>query len=372
MKNNSGLEEFDTLQRSRDFLQAVIDNIGDPTMVTDVNYHILLSNRALRKVFDRRDPIAEHLNCFEVIHHLDMPCLVACPGVYPCPINEVLSTKKPCKVIHTNRDLLNNEIFMEVIGCPVFDETGGVVQIVESFRNITKYKQEAERLEDLIFDLQRALSRVKRLSGLLPICMSCKRIRNDKGEWKNLEAYIRSHSEAEFTHGLCPGCEKSLYGELVPSLDAIKRTLSDLLRSEHEELHRIFEDYISKLDAGNMTLALQKFDEFQVGLLRHINKEEEILFPAYEKKGGIIIEPIQAMKMEHQEIKRLIREIADLLSEGRSRVSKTGVIKELRKQLHEYLKLHCQEEVNGIYLLCDLVIRGKEKDELIRKIEAVQ
>lgn len=211
MKNNTKDEEVDEVQRSRDFLQGVIDSIGDPTMVIDINYHILFANRAIRKVFDRRDPIAEHLNCYEVIHHLDRPCRVACPGAYPCPLHEVLSTKKPCKVIHTNRDLLNNEIFMEVIGCPIFDETGEVVQIVESFRNITKYKQEGERLEDLIFDLQRALARVKRLRGLLPVCMSCKKIRTDKGEWKNIEVYIRNHTEAEFTHSLCPECEKKLY-----------------------------------------------------------------------------------------------------------------------------------------------------------------
>ncbi|HLF85878.1 MAG TPA: PAS domain-containing protein, partial [Nitrospiria bacterium] len=98
MNNNSGLEELDTLRKSRDFLQAVIDNIADPTMVTDVNYHTLLANKAIKKIFDRKvDPIAEHLCCFEFIHRLDRPCPVACPGAYPCPANEVTSTLTPSR-----------------------------------------------------------------------------------------------------------------------------------------------------------------------------------------------------------------------------------------------------------------------------------
>ncbi|MEK7306169.1 MAG: PAS domain-containing protein [Nitrospirota bacterium] len=213
MENHSGIIELDTLRRSRDFLQSVIDNIGDPTMVTDVNYHILLANKAIKKIFDgRRDPVAEHLCCFEVIHHLDRPCPVACPGAYPCPVNEVISTLMPSRVIRTHHDSLDNEIFMEIIASPVFDDAGEIVRIVESFHNITRYKEEGGRLEGLVFDLQNALAKAKRLAGLLPICMICKRIRSEKGDWENIEVYIRNHSEAEFTHGLCLECESKLYG----------------------------------------------------------------------------------------------------------------------------------------------------------------
>jgi hypothetical protein len=60
--------------------------------------------------------------------------------------------------------------------------------------------------------LRDALSQIKTLSGLLPICASCKKIRDDEGYWNQLEAYIEEHSEAEFTHGFCPDCMKKLYG----------------------------------------------------------------------------------------------------------------------------------------------------------------
>ena len=62
-------------------------------------------------------------------------------------------------------------------------------------------------------NLEKALRDVKTLSGLLPICASCKRIRDDKGYWKQVESYIREHSSAKFSHGICPECFKKLYPE---------------------------------------------------------------------------------------------------------------------------------------------------------------
>ncbi len=65
----------------------------------------------------------------------------------------------------------------------------------------------------LVTELQDALAQVKQLSGLLPICASCKNIRDDKGYWTQIEAYIGDHSEAEFSHSICPECAKKLYPE---------------------------------------------------------------------------------------------------------------------------------------------------------------
>lgn len=62
---------------------------------------------------------------------------------------------------------------------------------------------------------KRLLRSVKSLSGLIPICASCKRIRTDQGYWSQVEHYIKQHSEASFTHGLCPDCFRTLYGELA-------------------------------------------------------------------------------------------------------------------------------------------------------------
>jgi len=80
---------------------------------------------------------------------------------------------------------------------------------------------EIER-EKLIHELQEALATVKKLSGMLPICASCKKIRDDKGYWTQIEAYIRDHSEAEFSHGICPECMKKLYPEFCSEDGVLK------------------------------------------------------------------------------------------------------------------------------------------------------
>ncbi len=71
------------------------------------------------------------------------------------------------------------------------------------------------REKELQTGIQEALTNVKTLSGLLPICANCKKIRNDKGYWDQIEGYIQKHSEAQFTHGICPECFKKLYGNIL-------------------------------------------------------------------------------------------------------------------------------------------------------------
>lgn len=62
---------------------------------------------------------------------------------------------------------------------------------------------------------RRLLRRIKRLEGILPICSSCKKIRDAAGEWRAVESFVREHSEAEFSHGLCPGCLRRLYPDFA-------------------------------------------------------------------------------------------------------------------------------------------------------------
>lgn len=80
--------------------------------------------------------------------------------------------------------------------------------------------RQAREKEGLIRDLEGALSKVRTLSGLLPICASCKNIRDDQGYWTQMEAYISDHSEAEFSHSMCPPCAQRLYPEAYAKLYA--------------------------------------------------------------------------------------------------------------------------------------------------------
>jgi len=96
---------------------------------------------------------------------------------------------------------------------PLEDEQGRRIGWVSVVRDIIEGKQAEEERERLILELQDALAKVKTLSGLLPICTHCKKIRDDEGYWNQLETYIQEHSEAEFTHGFCDECAKKHYPE---------------------------------------------------------------------------------------------------------------------------------------------------------------
>ncbi len=75
-------------------------------------------------------------------------------------------------------------------------------------------EEKMEALNRINLDLEKALDKVQTLSGLLPICAACKKIRDDKGYWNRIEVYIEMHSQAEFSHGICPDCAKELYPDL--------------------------------------------------------------------------------------------------------------------------------------------------------------
>jgi hypothetical protein len=77
-----------------------------------------------------------------------------------------------------------------------------------------KIKQADKEKSVVIAELKKALEEIKTLSGFLPICASCKKIRDDKGYWNQIEVYISEHSEAEFSHGICPECAQKLYPDI--------------------------------------------------------------------------------------------------------------------------------------------------------------
>jgi hypothetical protein len=89
--------------------------------------------------------------------------------------------------------------------------TGATVGYLRDIRKTLK--QTIIEREKTLQELHCALTEIKTLSGLLPICASCKKIRDDKGYWNQIEGYIQKHSEAEFSHSICPECAKKLYPE---------------------------------------------------------------------------------------------------------------------------------------------------------------
>jgi PAS domain-containing protein len=102
---------------------------------------------------------------------------------------------------------------LECIALPylIGDEVSGRLL---ALRDVTERVHTEEARERLLVELQDALSKVRTLSGLLPICAACKKIRDDQGYWNRIEDYLKSHSEVDFSHSICPECTEKLYPEL--------------------------------------------------------------------------------------------------------------------------------------------------------------
>jgi len=129
--------------------------------------------------------------------------------VMDSPIHQISAETPPehytFRIIHSCGSILLVQLNSVVI------RWNGKPATLNFMSDITERKKKEEERESLIADLQSALSKIKTLSGLLPICSHCKKIRDDKGYWQEVEAYIRKYSEAKFSHSICQDCAKKYY-----------------------------------------------------------------------------------------------------------------------------------------------------------------
>ena len=96
--------------------------------------------------------------------------------------------------------------YLDLIVQPLSDARGKLLGLLCSAIDITS-------LKETIVKLQQALNEIQVMRGLLPTCASCHKIKDERGEWQPMEVYIQTHSEAKFSHGVCPNCLKKLYPE---------------------------------------------------------------------------------------------------------------------------------------------------------------
>lgn len=127
----------------------------------------------------------------------------------------------PYDLIVRYRHKNGSTVWVRCRGIAIRDDAGNPKRMLGAHTDITKVKeaelaliQKTEELERANKELNEALKQVKTLKGFLPICASCKKIRDDEGYWTQIESYISSRSEAEFTHGICPDCTKTLYPDI--------------------------------------------------------------------------------------------------------------------------------------------------------------
>lgn len=182
-------------------LHNTLNTIHDFVSVHDNDMKIVMVNKSLSEFLGKSPDELIGRYCYEVMHGTKEPWK-------KCPHVESL---RNCKTTTVEVDDKNIGMPLLVSCSPYFNSKGILIGTVHVARDISQQKKDENIKEKLICKLQDALSKVKQLSGFLPICASCKKIRDDKGYWNQIESYIRDHSEAEFSHGICPDCIKKLY-----------------------------------------------------------------------------------------------------------------------------------------------------------------
>lgn len=193
----------EALRASEEKYHTIFETTGTATIIIDQDMTISLANREFEKLSGySREELEGKKNWREFVAKDDL-----------ARINEYRQARRiepnsapknyTFKLIDKHNDL--RDIFATIALIP---KTG---TSVASFIDITDLKQAREEREELHRRLEEALTKV--LSGFLPICEYCKKIKDEKGDWNQIEVYIRDRSDAEFTHGICPECGKRLYSE---------------------------------------------------------------------------------------------------------------------------------------------------------------
>jgi PAS domain S-box-containing protein len=184
--------------------EETFDVINDAITIHDRDFTVTRANRAARELLGLPFNAIVGQKCHRIYHATEGP-----PDA--CPSCGALQSGNPT-VTEVFEPHLKKQV--EIKALPRLGPDGDVIGLVHVMRDITSRKKMEGEREELIRELEDAISKIKTLRGLLPICAWCKNIRDDKGYWENLEKYIESHSDATFTHGICPECMKKVEGEI--------------------------------------------------------------------------------------------------------------------------------------------------------------
>ena len=183
-----------TYPRFEETIISLLNVIGDGVRIVDTNFKIVYENQS------HRDLLGYHVGeyCYKAYQKRDEVC-------ENCAVNKSFldgNIHKDIRSVFSG----NGMKYVEITSSSLRDENGKIVAGVEIVRDITERKVIETEKEKLIAELQEALTSIKVLKGLIPLCAWCKKVRDDKGYWKKVERYIEEHSDASFTHGICPQC----------------------------------------------------------------------------------------------------------------------------------------------------------------------
>jgi len=210
----------DALRRQHNLLRTLIDNVPVYIYEKDLKRRFLM---AVARIMGREFPdelLGKRDEDFYPEH---------ASAEYQADEEKVFSGASLINKDEPHTDPQGRRLEILTTKVPLRDSAGKIIGLIGIGRDITDLKHKEQALqaalagrEKLVSELQEALSHVKTLRGLLPMCAFCHKIRNADGTWERLEAYISSRTEADFTHGFCPECNEKHYGVKMPGKPGIK------------------------------------------------------------------------------------------------------------------------------------------------------
>jgi PAS domain S-box-containing protein len=187
-----------------------VEGTSDLVTRVDKNGNFLYINHMSKEIFGHKSKDIVGMPAFDFLHPDDKKKTKF--WFNDCVEKKILKASFENRQINKINGNISNLLWTTNFHYDKADQLTGINSIAH---NITERKQMEEALVSEKNKLQEALLEIKELNGMLPICSSCKKIRDDKGYWNQIESYIRDHSAVEFTHSICPGCTKKLYPDFI-------------------------------------------------------------------------------------------------------------------------------------------------------------
>ncbi len=205
-----------TAERERAKFEAIVSGIGEGLAIFDRDRRFVYQNAIHKeRVGDRSGS----------------QCPDGCEfGKAVCDDNCALSRSLRTGTIIRSEEQVDTEdgtLYFDVTASPLRSHSGEVIGGIRLVRDVTERMRYMEQRGKLLEELYDSVSRVKQLSGLIPVCASCKKIRDDGGYWGKVEEYLGAHTNAQVDQSLCPDCTTRLYPEEGPDCERKPAALSD-------------------------------------------------------------------------------------------------------------------------------------------------
>jgi PAS domain S-box-containing protein len=204
-----------SLRESEDRYRRLVENAPNAILVYGKELFLYANSAALRLFGAER---AEQL--------IGQPLMSIVHPEHRELVKDRLTLAEDANINSTHQELRlarfdGTPIDVAAVGIRIMYQGESATQVI--LHDITERKRLQDDLTDKVVLLEAALAKVKLLEGIIPICMYCNKIRDDKESWQHLEAYISKHSEAHFSHGICPECFQKANSEIEADLEKIKR-----------------------------------------------------------------------------------------------------------------------------------------------------